>query len=445
MYMQEILEVGIGLVFMWLIISIAAMQFQEWFATLFKWRAKGLEDALRSMLGGEGEGQALTDLLYSHPLIASLSSSSRRKPSYIPANKFALVLFDLVMTADTEAWPVKKVLADVEALVASITDPEQKKLAAEDFQALLATAKQIAGTSLGEAAIDSLKLQIQAYGDKHPELRPAIEMALPQLDAYYQSVLDEQRKVTSARQDKDLTLRQLRLGLLAMDAAYPNMKKTLDTLFAGLEEYVKEGEQALALGRKNIESWFNDSMDRLSGWYKRRSQLVAFLSGLILALILNVDSINIATKLWREPALRQAVAASADAYAQQQAQLPSEQGGQNPEETIQYLESQLRFLNLPVGWTLTAFDTGGKQCTPIPTSADQIFGFPGKSEQGEPVCKYVSNFPLDWSSGLAKLAGLLITGAATAQGAPFWFEILKKLVNVRSSGPNPAEKEKAAG
>ena len=449
MYLQEILEVATGLVFMWLVLSLSAMQFQEWIANLFKWRAKGMEGAIRSMLGGLDEGHELTEILYNHPLIASLSSSTHKKLSYIPAGKFALALFDIVMSAGTEAWPVKKALAEVEAQVASIANPDQKKLAEEDLQALLATAKQIAGTQLGDAAVDSLKLQMQTYGEKYPEFKLAIDLALPQIDIYYQKMIEEQQKVAPGRQNKDLTLHQLRLGLLAMETIYPNTKKALGALLAGAEEYAREGEQALATARKNVETWFNDSMDRLSGWYKRRAQLIAFTIGIVLALLLNVDSINIATSLWREPTLRQDIVANATAYAQQtQTPLPGTEPGQagtSPVASVKELQQQLTALDIPLGWALTPFDTGGKQCALIPINADQVFGFSGKDEKGQTVCKYVSNFPIDWSSGLAKFAGLMMSGAAAAQGAPFWFDILKKLINVRSAGPNPAEKEKVAG
>lgn len=449
MYLQEILEVVIGLVFMWLVLSISAMQFQEWIANLFKWRAKGMEGAIRSMLGGLDEGQELTEILYKHPLIAGLSAKTHKKVSYIPAGKFALALFDIVISAGTEAWPVKKALAEVEAQVASITNPDQKKLAAGELEALLATAKQIAGTRLGDAAVDSLKLQIQFYGEKYPEFKPAIDLALPQIDAYYLKLIEEQQKVAPGGQNKDMTLHQLRLGLLAMETIYPNTKKALGALLAGAEEYAKQGEQALATARKNVESWFNDSMDRLTGWYKRKAQFIAFAIGLVLALLLNVDTINIATSLWREPTLRQAIVANATAYAQQsQTQLPGTESGQagtSPVASVKELQEELTAFNIPVGWTLTPFDTGGKQCALIPINADQVFGFSGKDERGQTVCKYISNFPIDWSSGLAKFAGLMMSGAAAAQGAPFWFDILKKLINVRSAGPNPAEKEKAAG
>ncbi len=46
----------------------------------------------------------------------------------------------------------------------------------------------------------------------------------------------------------------------------------------------------------------------------------------------------------------------------------------------------------------------------------------------------------DLTGWLLKLVGLLISGVAAAQGAPFWFDILKNIVNIRTSGAKPAEK-----
>ena len=38
----------------------------------------------------------------------------------------------------------------------------------------------------------------------------------------------------------------------------------------------------------------------------------------------------------------------------------------------------------------------------------------------------------DW---LTKLMGIAITAAAVSFGAPFWFDLLKRLVSIRGSGP----------
>ncbi len=101
MYLQEILEVAIGLVFIWLVLSIAAMTIQEWIENILNGRAKDLENAIREMLNS----RELAKNLYEHPLISSLYSAPQnprkkpRLPSYIPPNKFASALFELVVKA----------------------------------------------------------------------------------------------------------------------------------------------------------------------------------------------------------------------------------------------------------------------------------------------------------------------------------------------------------
>jgi len=97
--LEAILDVAIGMVFMWLILSVATMSIQEWIASYLKWRAKDLETAIRRLLGNN---ELWAEQLYAHPLIQGLSKKLGAKPSYIPANKFALALLDVVSTAGTE-------------------------------------------------------------------------------------------------------------------------------------------------------------------------------------------------------------------------------------------------------------------------------------------------------------------------------------------------------
>src|SRR5512135_1331616 len=102
MYLQEIFEVVIGLVFVWLVLSTATMQVGEWIANAFRWRAADLEQAVQRMLNDED----LTRLFYDHPLIRSLSDARDEqdsRPSYIPANKFSTVLLSIIENAETEA------------------------------------------------------------------------------------------------------------------------------------------------------------------------------------------------------------------------------------------------------------------------------------------------------------------------------------------------------
>jgi hypothetical protein len=442
MYLQEILEVAIGLVFMWLILSIAAMSFQEWIANALKWRSTELEKSIVQMLNSEEFARRF----YEHPLIASLYAPSKnpkkkpRLPSYISASKFSAALFELIIDAGTEESPVKAITADVEKQLAAIENPEQQKLAAEDWQAILETAKRVAASDLGVVAVDSLKQQVQAYSQKYPQAKEVVDGLLPQMDSYYGQFVEEQRAAAAAGPDTDLAMRQFRLGLLALQKANPRLTDSVAAVVRQAEAYALRGEQAVATARVHIETWFNDVMDRLSGGYKRRAQLVAFAIGFVLAVALNIDSINVAISLWREPTLRQAIVAQAEAYTPP---ATSTDGSPHPLETIPALQTALKALNLPAGWTSAVFDTGGRQCSLLPLKSGQVWGIPSKASDGTAVCKQITNVPVDVYGWLAKILGFLMTGAAAAQGAPFWFDILKKMVNVRSSGVNPSEKQPA--
>lgn len=444
MYLQGILEVVIGLVFLWLVLSIAAMTIQEWIGNIFNWRAKELEKAIAQMLTSED----LARRFYAHPLIASLHSPPKRPgkkarlPSYIAPNKFGAALFELVIQAGTDDSPLQAFADRVEEQLLAAESPERQAVAREDWEAILETAKRVAASNLGEAAVDSLKQQIQAFAGKYTWAQPDLERVIPQLDAFYDQFVEEQRAAIESGTNISLAMRQFRLGLLALHRVHPPLGETIAALMRQAETYALQGEQAIASTRINLEIWFNDAMDRLSGAYKRRAQFVAFAIGFVLALVFNVDSINAATNLWREPTLRQAIIAQAEAYTA--ATQVDDGSPPNPLESIPELQQQLQALNIPYGWTSAPFDTGGRQCSLLPLDAQQVWGIPSEDLQGSPICKTINNLPADPYAWLVKLIGMLLTGAAAAQGAPFWFDILKKLVNVRSTGSNPSEK-KASG
>jgi hypothetical protein len=324
--------------------------------------------------------------------------------------------------------------------LASIQSPEQQKLAKADWNAILETAKNLAASGLGTTALDSLKLQLQVYGEKYPEAKPSLDVLAPQMDAYYGQFVQEQRAAVASGADTGLVMRQFRLGLLALQKTNPRLSRSVTAILRQADGSILRADQLVATTRVNLESWFNDAMDRLSGTYKRKAQVTAFIIGLILALLLNVDSISVATSLWREPTLRQAIIAQAQSYT-----LPAASQGStatvSPLQNILALETQLQALNIPFGWTFASFNTAGHQCSLLPIKAGQIWGIPSRDSQAQPVCLRFSNLPPDIISWLIKLLGMLMTAAAAAQGAPFWFDILGKLVNVRGTGTNPSEQQ----
>jgi len=234
-----------------------------------------------------------------------------------------------------------------------------------------------------------------------------------------------------------------------MAVTHPRLKQILHALINGADNYVWQGESVLKEARENVEKWFDNSMDRLSGWYKRRAQLLAFTIGFLIAVFANVDSVLIANQLWRQPALRDKLESQADLLVLQN-QYETEQ--ESLDKAV-LSSAEMGALNLPIGWIgkpqtinskglVKVSDDKSVTCAIIPKNGDDIYGF---SITGR--CYPIANAPYiyDLSGWLQKFLGLLITGLAAAQGAPFWFDILKRVVNVRSSGINPSEIIKPVG
>jgi hypothetical protein len=158
-------------------------------------------------------------------------------------------------------------------------------------------------------------------------------------------------------------------------------------------------EADLEASRKKVEVWFDDVMDRASGWYKRKAQWALLAIAVVVTGVANADAINLATTLWQSPSLRASMVEAAASYA------AGAQAAGSQEETLDQAQQRLDQLSnsgLPLGWAEDKVLAGGK--------------------------------PAQW---LSKLAGLLLTALAASLGAPFWFDLVNKLVNVRSTGNVP--------
>jgi len=414
MYLQELVEVAIGLVFAWLLISLATIQVQEMIVRVNNKRAKELEKAIGNILNdptkfSDFRENPLFKQFYNHPLIVSLTEPAgnnkksdendnektdadgekkkRKLPSYIPASHFAAVVFDIVSKAGTEKSPIQ---ASIDSLRKEIDD---EALIDNILKLGKLAANSQAGTQFQKGVKATLTEQIKLLGDNNPD-NPTVKNISEQL--------------TTAINRPDVDLKNLFESEQVLDIVRTNAGKlgvthslgqSLNSLLNGAEEYATSADKALALGRKNVEQWFDSVMDRMSGWYKRWAQTVAFFIGLGIAFAFNIDSIHIATELWRQPALRQ----TSMTYIENYVDANTENGAALSTEQLQVVYDEIEELSFPVGW-------------------------------GE-------DYPRGWG-WLLKIVGFAITAGAAMLGAPFWFDILKKLVNIRSAGKNPAEKPK---
>src|SRR6202795_353352 len=154
--------------------------------------------------------------------------------------------------------------------------------------------------------------------------------------------------------------------------------------------------------RLKVEHWFDDTMARVSGWYKRMAQKIIFAAGLLLCAAVNADTLMIVKELWSDQALRSAVVAQTAQKVQ--SATPAESATQ--ELSLQQVAGEIRDVNTPpIGWSSAAKDIRA------------------------------------WHSGIGagglKVLGILLTSFAIVMGAPFWFDMLNNLINLRSSGHPP--------
>lgn len=162
--------------------------------------------------------------------------------------------------------------------------------------------------------------------------------------------------------------------------------------------------------RNEIANYFDSTMDRVSGVYKRYLKWISLAVGFVIVIALNADSIKVGTALWKDTSLRAQIAANAQTFVTAgipdtsvKSISPTALGQQ-----LTTLENNIR--PLPIGLTARSFDNMTK---------DFIFSAAG----------------LWWF--ITKLAGLIITAFAISLGAPFWFDMLSKFMNVRGTGARP--------
>jgi hypothetical protein len=427
---EGLIETAIGLFFVYILMSMVASQIVEWIAGLRSWRAKDLERTIRAMLYDpanqkklDQEALVLADKLYEHPLIASLARPGS-KPSYIPAGKFSLALFDVIVTAGTETSTIGRARVGLEQvrnhLLSSLPSTAEAELVdlISQLQKLIDDAKTagpnpeaIAALSLPPLLNDELNGFYKRYSISPSTLNALVQPLMA---------------------DSDLQLNQVMNGVVQLSKMRPQLAQLITSLSSGLDVSLATGESRLAATRRNIEEWFDDTMDRAGGWYKRHTQVWLAIVGFVLALLLNVDSMNIAAVLWRDPTLRQNVVEQAQKYPFV-ATTDSLANVDDAAKAIRNLNSQLsQDLLLPIGWRTASSKT--QSCVLFSSGQNTLLSVPFQNG----CVLILDTYPGQTPTPLGKLLGLLITAAAISQGAPFWFDLLSKVGNLRSSGAVPA-------
>jgi len=213
------------------------------------------------------------------------------------------------------------------------------------------------------------------------------------------------------REDRIIkTIEELRQAIESLPD--DTLKSALLQLLAEVEHEYETGEEKFKAFKREVEAWYDNIMDRASGWYKRSTQAILLVIGIIIAVSFDADVIELYTELSANPEVAAQIADQAEDFILTN-QLLLEQVDTTREfdteraleELNNLVEQNIRPLQGPLGLGWDANEM-----------ANQDFN--------------------DW---LLKIAGWFVMALSITLGAPFWFDLLKMLVNIRSSGGVPQQ------
>jgi hypothetical protein len=224
-----------------------------------------------------------------------------------------------------------------------------------------------------------------AWGYNLPSYIPSSHFAIALMDIAARGVSTDE--VSSDPGSPAITLASIRQNIL--NIGNPAVQRALLTA-------IDTAQGDLNTAQSNIENWFNGSMDRISGWYKRSTNWVIFWIGLAVAVTFNVNTITLVDFLYRNDAVRsdlvkRAELAVADTNYLKNANYAS-------------AKKELEKISLPVGW-----DNGWGAL---------------RRESGEGGV---------WNNFFGVILGWLLTAIAATLGAPFWFDMLNKVMVIRTT------------
>jgi hypothetical protein len=394
MFDSAILDVAIGLAFIFLLVSLLVTAAAEILAGWLKWRSRHLWDGLEHLL----QSADARSELYNHPLIKGLTgvnvaaptwAEGRNGPSYIPSRTFALALVDILrrphkVVNDIEqrfqkaiedaARDPSKIFASIEDIVRDMSGADVSDTIKKDLEELRSSLLP----PIDAAIVNGLKQQVRALLDRMPEadravvalkisqwlerdadaattyveLRATLAAAIgtlpftgslsaaEQLRGALSTALEEfaqARPEDAIREIQAFTKGRLKRWL---EDASPSLQNTVTALSPLAHDAANEIDRF----RENIEIWFNDGMDRVSGRYKRHTAFYQGLIALVLAVFMNVDALQIMRTLWREPTLRQSLVANAESLANtpRPSQPQDQAGDQGDDDTT----NRLRLTNV---------------------------------------------------------------------------------------------------
>ena len=496
MNLPFILDVALGLIFIYLILSLLASEIQELLTTVLQWRAEHLRRSIEILLAGDAQTSEnpeiiqLVNKIYGNPLIQNINqeakgllanlprkatwaigsffslfrnSSSRFKketvfgdqkrsaPSYIGGENFANTFMDtlqlpILVQKLTEIRleqfkaerldDVRQILIQLQVYINNqeLSSEFATNIAADyrrlelEYNLIIDEFKKekydiyMVINRMG----DSLAKYIESFVASIADHEYILDKPLRELKFLRQDIFESAEKaivigglkpnineiiksikkgsdihgeVIAAIQDKDSETYKKVKELI--DILPSSVVDNIETMAKRAQMRAKSTEEGITLLRREIENSFDSSMERAGGVYKRNAKGVAIIIGITLAITTNADTFHIINRLSKDSLLREIIINQAVKVAPQESN-PSDINKIDPNEILKEVE-------LPIGWTSA--------------NVQQQINSTKYRVNGLPVF-----------SVLSMIAGWFVSGIAIAMGAPFWFDLLGKVMNVKNAG-----------
>ncbi len=412
--MAAIVQVIVGLIFVFILLSILVTEVNSLIARAARLRAKNLRNTLDQII----EDPVIRAKVYTHPLIQLVKADPIAPTQRISRADAEKVAKGSIGSVD---WIDRHTFVDV--VLATIKAESDQQL----FGALL---NVIDGMPSGpeRRGLRVMVNRVISTGQGMAELRKALPYVQ---DRRYRSALtdilnqiDEEVSLLGLEPTRNVSLMA---GILQIQNL--NLRSALSTVVASAEN--------AEVARSNLEHWFNNSMSRASAAYSSKMKNLSIVVALCFALAINIDTLQIARTLWEDPARREQISGALN-YSVQSGDLETELGnatGSDDEFTASQAELEdpigdavesgaaianqlqdLQDLSLPIGWS---FQNVGDQ------PANDL----ARSDPNNLWNYFPDNNPEGWLGLLVmKFLGIAATVIATAQGAPFWFGIVNRIL-----------------
>jgi hypothetical protein len=424
-----IVDVGIGLIVVYISVPLMVSGVQEAIASLFRWRSHHLrESILQIMLGANldrnelDKARKVRDTIYAAPLIQSMNHTSvfwgvELWKKTLHALNYLLKGKQLFHTA-SDGEDVKRYKQLYSRTSPSYIDNETFATALIDTVCRLSDSdckpevncKLINTTCKNKA---DCKLSEDEKNEKLKK-REELQKTLEELQNFL-------RKSTSLEDEIQDVIKVIEKGIKSNENLPKSLQDILTALMLRAVTKVKREETVLLSFQKEIENWFDSSMDRASGVYKRNTQVVNLILATILVIFFNLDSLNIAQKLLNDSTLRTILVNNAGTLV---ANYKIDSNDPNSQIDPKKLEENIN----------QVFD----HSLPILPIYENSANFMDCSDQSNcPLLLSSQNKLFNSRRFFLTCIGWMLTILAIYMGAPFWFDLLNKVVNLRSTGSPP--------